>query len=122
MTIFQNTDEWRANLFDQNSHDCSSAFRNAINNGNEIPVVFLIDVRDEIGGILARSLNGGKDINEFNTFIGTTSFDTFKKIISVLEKRNGFDHKATNPVSVSDYHSLVAVIAANGISYFEAQI
>ena len=120
--IFHNADEWRANLFDQNSHDCSSAFKNAINNGNEFPVVFLIDVRDEIGAILAKSLNGGKDINDFNTFIGTASFDTFKKIISVLEKRNGFDHKATKPISIDDYRSLTAVIAADGISYFDTQI
>ncbi len=121
-SIFHNAEEWRANLFDQNSHDCSSAFINAINNGNEIPVVFLIDVRDEIGGILAKSLNGGKDINDFNTFIGTASFDSFKKIISILEKRNGFDLKASKSISIGDYRSLVAVIAADGISYFDAQI
>ncbi len=120
--IFHNAEEWRAHLFDENINDCLSAFKNAIENGDELPVVFLIDVRDEIGSILAKSLNGGKDINDFNTFIGTASFDSFEKIISILEKRNGFDLKASKPISIGDYRSLTAVIAADGISYFDAQI
>lgn len=117
--IFHNADEWRDHLFYQKSHVCLSAFKDAIKNGNEFPVIFLIDVRDEMGGILAKSLNGGKEINHSNTFLGTASFDSFKKIISILEKRSWFDIKATKLISINDYKSLVAVIAANGISCFE---
>jgi hypothetical protein len=120
--IFHNAEEWRTHLFDENIHDCLNAFKNAVENGNESPVVFLIDVRDEFGGILAKSLNGGKDMTQMNTYIATVSFDIFNKVITILEKTNGFELKATKPSSTSDYRSLVAVIAADGISYFDAQI
>ena len=45
-----------------------------------------------------------------------------RQILRILEKRNGFDLKATKPISIGDYRSLTAVIAADGISYFDAQI
>jgi len=117
--IFSDADEWRAHLFEKNSYDCLNAFKSAIVNGNDFPVVFLIDVRDEMGGVLAKSLNGGKDIVDFNTYIGTASFETFQKISNIL-KKNGFDLKVTEPIAIGDYRSLVAVIAADGISYFDA--
>jgi hypothetical protein len=69
--VFSDADEWRYQLFQENSRDCYSAFNKAVESGNGNPVVFLIDVRDRVGGVLAKSLNGGQDINEFNTYIGT---------------------------------------------------
>ena len=117
--VFSDADKWRAHLFEENSFDCLNAFKAAIENGNDFPVVFLIDVRDEMGGILAKSLNGGKDIIDFNTYIGTATFETFQKISNIL-KKNGFDLKVTKPILFGDYRSLVAVIAAAGISYFDA--
>jgi hypothetical protein len=118
-SIFSDADKWRAHLFEENSYDCLNAFKNAIEKGNDFPVVFLIDVRDEMGGVLAKSLNGGKDIIDFNTYIGTATFETFQKISNIL-KKNGFDLKVTKPITFDDYRSLVAVIAADGISYFDA--
>jgi hypothetical protein len=117
--IFSDADEWRAHIYRENSDGCINAYKSAVENGNNFPVVFLIDVRDEMGGVLAKSLNGGKDIIDFNTYIGTASFETFQKISNIL-KKNGVDLKVTEPIAMGDYHSLVAVIAADGISYFDA--
>ena len=116
---FFDADEWRAHLYRENSDDCINAYKSAVENGNDFPVVFLIDVRDEMGGVLAKSLNGGKDIIDFNTYIGTASFEMFQKISNIL-KKNGVDLKVTEPIAIGDYRSLVAVIAADGISYFDA--
>jgi hypothetical protein len=121
-SIFSNAEEWRSHLFDKNIHDCFNAFKNAIENENEFSVVFLIDTKDEIGSILAKALNGGNEITDYNTYIGTASFETLKKIINILEKRNGFDLRETKLISISEYRSLVAVIAADGISFFEVEI
>ena len=121
-SIFSNAEEWRSHLFDKNIHDCFNAFKNSIENDNEFPVVFLIDTRDEIGSILAKALNGGNEITDYNTYIGTASFETLKKIINILEKREEFDLRATKLISISEYRFLVAVIAADGISFFEIKI
>lgn len=114
MTEFSNPEEWRLNLYQQNSANVADTHA-GITTTAEVGY-FLIDLRDNVGRALAKSLIKELDTDQ-NTIIISVQTERYLKLLNVLEnqRETGFQHGQL--IYDKDVETPVCVIAANGSTF-----
>lgn len=114
MTRFSNPEEWRLHLYQQNSKKVAETYAN-VKESDEVGI-FLIDLRDSVGQVLAKSLIRDLDTNQ-NTIFITVGIEKYFNLLRVLanQKKNGFQNGQL--MYDRNIETPVCVIAANGSTF-----